>query len=141
MADGTTKPIEDVRIGDEVLATDPATGETVARMVTAEITGEGLKDLVTLALSVDGEAVRVTATDGHPFWIPELLEHVVGVWGGGVDAGGVGVAGEQDPVGVEGDSSFGCLWGSPRSSVFSVPFPSALFTLRMLCRWKALWSW
>ncbi|MFH8886285.1 polymorphic toxin-type HINT domain-containing protein [Streptomyces californicus] len=72
MADGTTKPIEDVRIGDEVIATDPATGETVARTVTAEITGEGLKDLVTLTLSVDGEAGRVTATDSHPFWIPAL---------------------------------------------------------------------
>ncbi|MFF9062365.1 polymorphic toxin-type HINT domain-containing protein [Streptomyces sp. NPDC014882] len=70
MADGTTKPIEDVRIGDEVLATDPATGETVARTVTAEITGEGLKNLITLTLTVDGETVLVTATEGHPFWIP-----------------------------------------------------------------------
>ncbi|MEV7996634.1 polymorphic toxin-type HINT domain-containing protein [Streptomyces sp. NPDC086077] len=72
MADGTTKPIEDVRIGDEVLATDPETGRTVVRTVTAEITGEGPKDLVTVTLTVDGEKVRITATDGHPFWVPAL---------------------------------------------------------------------
>ncbi|WP_079100748.1 polymorphic toxin-type HINT domain-containing protein [Streptomyces sp. Root55] len=72
MADGTTRAIEDVRIGDEVLATDPATGRTVARKVTAEITGDGLKDLVTVTLTVDGEPVQVTATDGHPFWVPGL---------------------------------------------------------------------
>lgn len=69
-SDGTTRAIEDVRIGDEVLATDPATGRTVARKVTAEITGDGLKDLVTVTL--DDEPVQVTATDGHPFWVPDL---------------------------------------------------------------------
>ncbi|MGQ4718791.1 polymorphic toxin-type HINT domain-containing protein [Streptomyces anulatus] len=72
MADGTTRAIDDVRIGDEVLATDPATGRTVARKVTAEITGEGLKDLVTVTLTVDGGRERITATDGHPFWVPTL---------------------------------------------------------------------
>ncbi|MFG3266327.1 Hint domain-containing protein [Streptomyces bobili] len=71
MADGTTKPIEDVRIGDEVLATDPET-RTVVRTVIAEITGEGPKDLVTVTITVHDEKMRITATDGHPFWVPAL---------------------------------------------------------------------
>ncbi|GAB2928718.1 polymorphic toxin-type HINT domain-containing protein [Streptomyces mayteni] len=73
MADGTTKPIEDVEIGDEVLATDPETGETTARTVTAEIVGTGEKDLVTLSIATEqGRASTITATEGHPFWVPEL---------------------------------------------------------------------
>ncbi|MGA5110663.1 polymorphic toxin-type HINT domain-containing protein [Streptomyces pseudogriseolus] len=76
MADGSGKPIEDVEVGDEVLATDPETGKTEIEAVTAEITGEGPKNLVTLSISVGGEEVRVTATDGHPFWVPGIEEWV-----------------------------------------------------------------
>ncbi|GHE36416.1 hypothetical protein GCM10018771_15820 [Streptomyces cellulosae] len=76
MADGSRKPIEDVKVGDEVVATDPETGKTEIETVTAEITGEGPKNLVTLSISVGGEEVRVTATDGHPFWVPGLEEWV-----------------------------------------------------------------
>ncbi|MDT0346331.1 polymorphic toxin-type HINT domain-containing protein [Streptomyces litchfieldiae] len=73
VADGSTKQIEDVEIGDEVLATDPETGETTPRAVTAEIQGTGSKQLVTLTLRPeDGPATTITATDGHPFWVPEL---------------------------------------------------------------------
>lgn len=35
MADGARKKIEDVKVGDEVVATDPTTGKTVVRKVTA----------------------------------------------------------------------------------------------------------
>ncbi|GAA3867446.1 RHS repeat-associated core domain-containing protein [Streptomyces lacrimifluminis] len=80
MADGTTKPIEDVRIGDKVLATDPKTGETVVKTVTAEITGKGWKRLVKVTIDVDGDrgtrTASVTATDGHPFWVAELGEWI-----------------------------------------------------------------
>ncbi|MFE4175920.1 polymorphic toxin-type HINT domain-containing protein [Streptomyces sp. NPDC056909] len=76
MADGSTKPIEDVENGDKVIATDPRTGKTAVKTVTAEITGEGLKRLVTITLDVDGDRTTVTATDGHPFWLPELGEWV-----------------------------------------------------------------
>ncbi|MEU6525817.1 polymorphic toxin-type HINT domain-containing protein [Streptomyces sp. NPDC046924] len=80
MADGSTKPIEDVAIGDRVLATDPETGETAAKTVTAEIKGEGVKHLVKVTLDIDGdqgaETATVTATDGHPFWVPELGEWI-----------------------------------------------------------------
>ncbi|MFF3948097.1 ricin-type beta-trefoil lectin domain protein [Streptomyces sp. NPDC001902] len=76
MADGSTKPIEKVRTGDKVLATDPTTGETRVETVTAEIKGQGLKHLVTVTIDTDGKAgsksARFTATDGHPVWVPEL---------------------------------------------------------------------
>ncbi|BDZ53043.1 polymorphic toxin-type HINT domain-containing protein [Agromyces marinus] len=72
MADGTTQPIEDVQLGDEVLATDPETRETGPRAVTALITGEGEKDLTTITIADhDGhETGSLVATDGHPFWVP-----------------------------------------------------------------------
>ncbi|WP_217208954.1 polymorphic toxin-type HINT domain-containing protein [Streptomyces sp. AC550_RSS872] len=76
MADGTTKAIEDVEIGDEVLATDPKTGETTVKTVTAEITGQGRKNLVTITLDIEGVEATVTATDGHPFWVPEIAEWI-----------------------------------------------------------------
>ncbi|GIH02808.1 hypothetical protein Rhe02_08750 [Rhizocola hellebori] len=64
MADGTTKPIEDIKWGDQVLATDPQTGESGARAVTDLIEGEGVKKLVDI--TIHGETI--TATTEHPFW-------------------------------------------------------------------------
>ncbi|MGY1528703.1 RHS repeat-associated core domain-containing protein, partial [Streptomyces sp. MN3] len=76
MADGSSKPIEEVEVGDKVVATDPETGETRIETVTAEIKGKGLKHLVKVVIDTDGdngeETAEVTATDGHPFWVPEL---------------------------------------------------------------------
>ncbi|WP_097229472.1 polymorphic toxin-type HINT domain-containing protein [Streptomyces zhaozhouensis] len=68
MADGTTRPIEDLRIGDMVLATDPETGETSPRTVTAEITSTGTKHLTALTLATENGPTTLTATDAHPFW-------------------------------------------------------------------------
>jgi hypothetical protein len=63
MADGTTKPIDEVRVGDEVMATDPGTGEQGPRKVThVWIHEDRLTDLV-----LDSGAV-VTTTEDHPFW-------------------------------------------------------------------------
>ncbi|MFK0116140.1 ricin-type beta-trefoil lectin domain protein [Streptomyces sp. NPDC090994] len=77
MADGTTKPIEDVENGDKVLATDPETGETAVETVTAEILGKGVKHLVKVEITTaDGTTAEVTATDAHPFWVPELGEWI-----------------------------------------------------------------
>ncbi|MPY52918.1 hypothetical protein FPZ41_31900 [Streptomyces sp. K1PN6] len=80
MADGTTKKIRDVDVGDRVLATDPETGETKAETVTAEIKGKGLKHLVKVTIDVDGKkgdkSASVTATDSHPFWVPERGEWI-----------------------------------------------------------------
>ncbi|MEF2528340.1 polymorphic toxin-type HINT domain-containing protein [Streptomyces sp. CS62] len=80
MADGTTKAIEDLELGDKVVATDPETGETAVKDVAATITGEGSKNLVEVTIDTDGDkgtaTAAVTATDGHPFWVPEISEWV-----------------------------------------------------------------
>ncbi|MEU6098674.1 ricin-type beta-trefoil lectin domain protein [Streptomyces sp. NPDC047079] len=76
MADGSTKSIEKVKTGDKVVTTDPKTGETRVETVTAEIKGQGLKHLVKVTIDTDGpkgtKTAQVTATDGHPFWVPAL---------------------------------------------------------------------
>ena len=63
MADGTTKPIKDIRVGDQVQATDPETGETRSRTVAAVWHHP---DTV-LELKTDNSAT-VTTTEDHPFW-------------------------------------------------------------------------
>ncbi|MFI6513831.1 polymorphic toxin-type HINT domain-containing protein [Streptosporangium sp. NPDC050855] len=76
MADGSKKPIEDVKVGDYVLATDPQTNRTEARAVTALIVGEGIKNLVKITVDTGGyrddATAPITATDKHPFWVPSL---------------------------------------------------------------------
>lgn len=73
MADGTRRRIEEVRVGEQVLATDPITGATVAKTVVATIIGSGLKHLVEVTVDVDGnkgdKTGVVVATDEHPFWV------------------------------------------------------------------------
>ncbi len=76
MADGTRKPIEEIKPGESVLATDPTTGETSKQEVTETIKGKGLKKLVKLTVDTDGDKGEatdtITATAGHPFWVPSL---------------------------------------------------------------------
>lgn len=63
MADGTRKPIEDVDVGDLVLAVDPVTGRRTPRAVTAVIVHDDtVVDLVT------DNGIRVATTEDHPFW-------------------------------------------------------------------------
>ncbi|MFI6567073.1 RHS repeat-associated core domain-containing protein [Streptomyces sp. NPDC050534] len=80
MADGTRKPIRDVAIGDTVIASDPRTGETGPRKVTSLIRGDGRKNVVDITLDTDGptgtKTGTITATDGHPFWVPQLHQWV-----------------------------------------------------------------
>ncbi|WP_041253620.1 Hint domain-containing protein [Frankia sp. EAN1pec] len=68
MADGTHKPIRDVHVGDQVLATDPTTGRTEPHTVTNLIIGTGDKHLVDITLDTPGPDATLTATDHHPFW-------------------------------------------------------------------------
>ncbi|MFF2515771.1 hypothetical protein [Streptomyces sp. NPDC058086] len=67
MADGTRKPIKDVRIGDTVLATDPQTDEAGPRTVTALTKGSGDKQLVDVTIDTDGptgtKTGKITATE------------------------------------------------------------------------------
>jgi RHS repeat-associated protein len=73
MADGSSRPIEDIEAGDKVLAIDPVTGSTEAKSVTMTISGDGAKALVEVTVDTDGGAggatAVLTATDGHPFWV------------------------------------------------------------------------
>ncbi|WP_416973955.1 polymorphic toxin-type HINT domain-containing protein, partial [Streptomyces sp. 4F14] len=71
MADGkTTKNIEDVELGDKVLATDPKTGETGPREVTRLIRTEGDKNFNDLSIATPDGIEHLTATHEHPFWSP-----------------------------------------------------------------------
>ncbi|MCG5442616.1 DUF6531 domain-containing protein [Micromonospora sp. NIE79] len=76
MADGSHKRIDQVRVGDRVLATDPTTGRTEQRAVTALIVGAGNKKLVEITVGTggtkDGATGKVTATEGHPFWVASM---------------------------------------------------------------------
>ncbi len=80
MADGTRKPIKDVNVGDKVVAADPETGESGPREVTALIKGSGDKQLVDITIKPGGPETtateRLTATNGHPFWVPSLRKWV-----------------------------------------------------------------
>ncbi len=69
MADGTARPIEQIRIGDRVLATDPQTGETGPRLVDATIYTPDDREFVDLVVTDGtGNSGSITATAHHPFW-------------------------------------------------------------------------
>ncbi|TGB00874.1 sugar-binding protein [Streptomyces sp. MZ04] len=68
LADGSAKDIEDVEIGDKVLATDPKTGETSEREVTATIVTNDDKQFTELTIATPDGAEKLTATYEHPFW-------------------------------------------------------------------------
>ncbi len=62
MADGSTKPIDEIKVGAEVLATDPETGRTAAKKVTLL----WVHNDTVVDLDVDGQLI--TTTEDHPFW-------------------------------------------------------------------------
>ncbi|MBP2337380.1 hypothetical protein JOF41_003558 [Saccharothrix coeruleofusca] len=69
MADGSTKPISEVDIGDKVKATDPATGETTDREVVGTIVHSDEGDMTRLTVRAeDGTTGSVDATSWHPVW-------------------------------------------------------------------------
>lgn len=70
MADKSAKKIEEIRVGDKVLATDPETGETEGHRVTALIVTEGYKRLNELTVDTAEGDKKLTATKEHPFWVP-----------------------------------------------------------------------
>ncbi|MFJ7078205.1 polymorphic toxin-type HINT domain-containing protein [Streptomyces sp. NPDC098781] len=76
MADGTTKDIEDVEVGDKVLATDPKTGESGPRKVTHLIVTEDDKYFNELSIAAADGIEKLTATHEHPFWSPSEREWV-----------------------------------------------------------------
>ncbi|MGW4728486.1 polymorphic toxin-type HINT domain-containing protein [Streptomyces shenzhenensis] len=75
LADGTTKPIEKIQVGDKIVATDPTTGTTTTREVVATIITEDDKDFVDLTITQSPDTSTNTgasliATTTHPFWSP-----------------------------------------------------------------------
>ena len=62
MADGTTKPIEEIKVGDRVLAADPETGQRGAR----EVTYLWAHQDTIVDLEISGH--DVATTEDHPFW-------------------------------------------------------------------------
>ncbi|MFK4086659.1 RNase A-like domain-containing protein, partial [Kribbella sp. NPDC020789] len=63
MADGTTKPIKDLKLGDHVMASTPA-GRVESQEVTDLIRHSGPHIMVAIRLP----AGTINATDHHPFW-------------------------------------------------------------------------
>ncbi|MFD5933062.1 polymorphic toxin-type HINT domain-containing protein [Streptomyces sp. NPDC060333] len=68
MADGATRPIEQIEPGDTVLATDPESGVTGPRPVEGTIYTPDDRDFTGITLSADADRGTLTATDHHPFW-------------------------------------------------------------------------
>jgi hypothetical protein len=77
MADGTTKPIKDVKLGDEVTSTDPETGETTAEPVTQLHVNQDT-DLTDVTVQDEATGTRAVlhTTSNHPFWDADNSEWV-----------------------------------------------------------------
>ncbi|MDJ0386178.1 polymorphic toxin-type HINT domain-containing protein [Streptomyces sp. G-G2] len=76
LSDATSKPIEELVPGDEVIATDPETGETAAKDVTAAIYTEDDKEYVDLDIETAQGSQKITTTSHHPFWSEDQTEWV-----------------------------------------------------------------
>ncbi|MGW6983052.1 polymorphic toxin-type HINT domain-containing protein [Streptomyces sp. NPDC054932] len=69
MADGSSRSIQDIRVGDKVLATDPGSGATSPQRVEATIHTPNDRDFTELSISAEnGTTSTITSTDHHPFW-------------------------------------------------------------------------
>ncbi|MER5179468.1 DNRLRE domain-containing protein [Streptomyces sp. NPDC002896] len=83
LADGSTADIEKLKVGDQVVATDPETGDTRTRTVTGTRNHKGAKDLVTLTVDPDGKdgkakPIKLTSTAAHLYWLPDYGKWVKG---------------------------------------------------------------
>ncbi|RAS70992.1 intein [Lentzea atacamensis] len=72
MADGSRKPIKDVKPGDRVIATDPTTGKTSVKVVTDQRVHESERELYEISVLTLKGVGKITATDAHPFWVSSL---------------------------------------------------------------------
>ena len=64
------KPIEEIEVGDRVLAYDEATGEQAYKAVKQLFRNETLK-WCTIAVAVAGIVESITSTPGHKYYLPE----------------------------------------------------------------------
>ncbi|SDZ19920.1 intein C-terminal splicing region/RHS repeat-associated core domain-containing protein [Amycolatopsis xylanica] len=72
MADGTAKPIEQVKIGDFVLSTNPETGGVERHEVVGTLIHADEDERTEITVEADGGFGKVTATDWHPVWAEEV---------------------------------------------------------------------
>lgn len=102
MADGTTKPISEVEVGDWVLAEDPETGERGAR----EVTHLWVHQDTIIDLEIDGH--DVATTEDHPFW-----NHTDSEWqrADALDSGDLVLTADGATRSVDGMD-----WGSARTT-------------------------
>jgi hypothetical protein len=103
MADGTTKDIEDVAVGDMVQATDPETGETGPRKVTRLIRTEADKHFNELSIATEDGIDKLTATHEHPFWSPSEQDWIAA---GDLEPGMTLLTDDGDTVIVTGNRPF-----------------------------------
>ncbi|WP_406114529.1 RHS repeat-associated core domain-containing protein [Kitasatospora purpeofusca] len=71
MADGSNKAIGEIAPGESVTATDPQTGETTAKPVTAKIVTPDDSEFTELTLAGTDEGsgpTTLTSTSHHPYW-------------------------------------------------------------------------
>ncbi|MFJ9775510.1 polymorphic toxin-type HINT domain-containing protein [Kitasatospora sp. NPDC101157] len=68
LADGSTKPIEEIQTGDTVQATNPSTGETRAQKVTDVIKTLTDVDFTDLTIHTANDDQTLTSTQHHPYW-------------------------------------------------------------------------
>ncbi|MFC5074067.1 Hint domain-containing protein [Kitasatospora cinereorecta] len=71
LADGRRVPIETVRTGMRVEASDPGTGASGGRPVTRTFTTYDDKEFTRLTVRTPSRTAVVTATDSHPFWLAD----------------------------------------------------------------------
>lgn len=80
MGDGSQKPVRDVVVGDQVMATDPQTGDKGPRTVKALIRNTGPHLMVAVGTNKAGventTSDTIDATDNHPFWVQSRGEWV-----------------------------------------------------------------
>lgn len=103
MADGSRRPIRDVKVGDKVIATDPTTGKTAVKEVTDVRSHRADGKLYEVSVDTADGKGTITATDEHPFWVASL-----GRWLGAEDlkAGYRFLTADNRPATVTGTRSF-----------------------------------
>ncbi|WP_329028313.1 polymorphic toxin-type HINT domain-containing protein [Streptomyces sp. NBC_00690] len=68
MADGSTKPIEKIKAGDKVLATEPETGQSLPKTVEASLVHND-DDLIDIRVRTsDDKTATISTTAHHLFW-------------------------------------------------------------------------
>ena len=80
MADGSKKPIDQLKAGDKVMAGDPQKGQEKPETILRVIVGTGLKHLYDI--HVAGGVIE--ATYNHPFWVADTQTFV---WANDLKAG------------------------------------------------------